>query len=105
MKRSYTVSLASDAAREMAEISAYYNQIDQDYGAGSNLRGRFLEVLASMNERLAENPRSFAPIQEYRFAVLSRSFRHVVLFRLNEEHRHVRILGIFAPGRDWRPKH
>jgi plasmid stabilization system protein ParE len=63
-----------------------------------------VEALSELQGKLAENPRAFPPIKEYRFSVLSRSFRYVVLFRVDEKSRRIRILGIFGPGQRWRPE-
>lgn len=104
MSRRYVVSLAAGASEDLAEALEWYERVDRSYGAGSNLRGRFLLALKALQERLAKNPRAFPPIMEYRFAILSRSFRHLVLFRLDEQNLRVRILGVFGPGRNWQAK-
>jgi plasmid stabilization system protein ParE len=104
MNRRYVVSLAPAASKDLAEALEWYGQVDRDYGAGSNFRGRFLSALMALQERLAKNPRAFPPIMEYRFAILSRSIRHVVLFRIDEQNFRVRIFGVFGASRNCQAK-
>lgn len=98
------MSLAAGASEDLAEALEWYERIDRSYGVGSNLRGRFLLALMALQERLAKNPQAFPPIMEYRFAIPSRSFRHVVLFRLDEQNLRVAFSGCSARGEIGRPK-